>query len=76
MSPNDSSCMFSSDLTGCEELSTLMVRTGDRSLGFDVMTIAKRPRGVKSERFDWSRKVSILLESISYFSNAMYEVSW
>jgi hypothetical protein len=54
----------------------LMVRTGDRSLGFDVMTIAKRPRGVKSERFDWSRNVSSLLESISHSSNVMREMSW
>jgi hypothetical protein len=34
-----------------EALKTLILRSGDRSLGFDTMTMAKRPRGVNRVRF-------------------------
>jgi len=56
-----------SDILGIDASKTLMVRIGDRSLAFDVITMAKSPRGEKKETLAWSRKVSCLGD-ISYSS--------
>ena len=72
MSSKFESCMLGSDMLGTGASKTLIVRIGDRSLWFDVITMAKRPRGEKNERLAWSRKVSCL-SGISYSNNVKYE---
>ena len=68
MSLECKSCMLGSDILGIDASKTLMVSSGDRSLAFDVITMAKSPRGEKKEALAWSRKVSCLID-ISYSSN-------
>ena len=51
MSPKFKPCMLRSEVMVFEASKTLILRSGDRSFGFDTMTMAKRPRGENRVRF-------------------------
>lgn len=49
--PKVKPCMLRSEVLRLDESKTLMVRSDERLLGSDVITMAKRPRGEKRLRF-------------------------